>query len=169
MEEKKRKPLNKKWIAIACLTVAVLYFITCPMMRADVFGVDMGECISISPFGKLELRGIDHVVVRRGSRQVTITDRDLISQVTDETRIATRVRSHCDTPEYCDDPHGWIDLYQGDSLARSMEWHVCCDMVKVYKEDATHWLLPWWCKSYGGYVYLSDELAGQLYALWESG
>ena len=169
MEKKKRRAIEPKWIALGCVAIVALYLITCPMMRADVFGVDMGECISISHFGKLELRGIDRVVVTRGSRQITITDQDLIGQVTDETRIATRVRSHCGGPEYCDTPHGWIDLYQGDSLVRSMEWHVCCDMVKVYEEDATHWLIPWWCKSCGGYVYLSEELAGQLLTLWESG
>ena len=169
MEEKKRKPIETKWIARGCLIVVVLYFLICPMMRVSIFETNMGECISVSPFGKLELRGIDKVVMTFHDEQIVITDGDLIAQIADETRIATHVRSRCGAPDYCDDPQGRLELYRGDKLVRAMDWDLCCDAVKVYEGDLTHWLIPWWCKSYGGYVYLSDGLADQLYALVDAG
>ena len=169
MEEKKRTPFNPKTIAIGCLIVVILYLITCPMMSAKVLEVNIGKCISISLFGKLELRDIDKAVITKYDKQITITNQGLIKQITDETRIATHVRSHCGGPGKCDDPYKRIDLYQGDTLVRSMEWHACCDMVRVYEEDATHWLIPWWCPSQGGFIYLSEELASQLNALMNAG
>lgn len=165
MEEKKRKPLNKKWIALACLIVAVVYFVTCPMMRTSTSEVTRGECISISLFGKLELRDIDRVEIIGYAEQVTITDQELIRQITNETRIATYVRSDCWKPAHCSDPHRQIELYRGDQMVRSMDWDACCDRVYVYERDLTHWLIPWWCDYEGGYVSLSNELIERLNAL----
>lgn len=165
MEEKKRKKVNPELIVFCCVVAVVLFFITCSMIRVSIFETNMGECISISPFGKLELRDIDKVVVTTDDSQITITDQNLIGQITDETRIATHVRSRCGGPDYCDDPYGRIDLYREDNLIRSMEWDTCCDSVYVYERDLTHWLIPWWCDYDGGYVSLSDELAEQLNAL----
>ena len=165
MEEKKRKPLNKKWIALACLIVAVVYFVTCPMMRTSTSEVTRGECISISLFGKLELRDIARVEIIGYAEQVTITDQELIRQITNETRIATYVRSDCWKPAHCSDPHRQIELYRGDQMVRSMDWDACCDRVYVYERDLTHWLIPWWCDYEGGYVSLSNELIERLNAL----
>lgn len=167
MEQKKRKPIQAKWIIRGVLIVLALYLLICPMMRVSIFERNMGECFSVSPFGRLELRGIDKVVMTLYDEQIVITDWNLITKITDETRIATHVRSRCGAPDYCDDPQGRLELYRGDNLVRSMEWDLCCDMVKVYEEDAIHWLIPWWCPSHGGYVYLSDGLADQLYSLAE--
>ena len=169
MEEKKCKQIESKWIVLACLIVAALYFLTCPMIRVSIFETNMGECFSISLFGKLELRGIDKVVMTLHDEQIVITDGNLIEQIATETRIATHVRSHCGAPAYCDDPQGRLELYRGDRLVRSMDWDLCCDMVKVYGGNLTHWLIPWFCESYGGYVYLSDGLTGQLYGLVDAG
>lgn len=165
MEDKKPKKIDAKWIIRGILIVLALYLLICPMIRISIFETNSGECFSISPFGRLELRGIDKVVVTLHEDQYAITDGDLIAMVTDETRIATHVRSRCGAPDHCDDPQGRLELYRGDDLVRSMEWDLCCDMVKVYEEDAIHWLIPWWCPSHGGYVYLSEELADQLYSL----
>ena len=165
MEEKKGKSTKSKGIVLACLIAVSLYFLTCFMMRISIFETNMGECISVSLFGKLELRGIDKVVMTVHNEQVIITDGKLIRQIADETRIATHVRSRCGGPGHCDDPQGQLELYRGDKLVSSMDWDLCCDMVKVYDGDMTHWLIPWWCKSDGGYVYLSDELTDQLYEL----
>lgn len=169
MADKKRKPIETKWIVRGCLIIFVLYLLICPMMRVSIFETNMGECFSISPFGKLELRGIDKVVMTLYDEQIVITDGELIAKITDETRIATHVRSRCGAPDHCDDPRGRLELYRGDNLVRSMEWDVCCNMVKVYEGDLTHWLIPWWCTSHGGYVYLSDELVDQLYPLVQKG
>ena len=169
MEEKKRKQIKPKQIVLACLIVVVLFFLTCSLIRVSIFETNMGECISVSLFGNLELRGIDKVVMTVRGEQVVITDGNLVRQIADETRIATHVRSQCGAPAHCDDPQGRLELYRGDELVRSMDWDLCCDMVKVYEGDATHWLIPWFCKSYGGYVYLSDGLTGQLYGLADAG
>lgn len=165
MEEKKRKPLNPELIIFVCFIVVVLFLVTCSMMRTSIFEVARGECISISLFGKMELRDIDRVVIIGYAEQVTITDQELIKQITDETRIATYVRSNCCKPAYCSDPHRRIELYRGEKLVRSMEWDPCCDSVHVYERDLTHWLIPWWCDYEGGYVSLSHELVEQLNAL----
>ena len=165
MEDKKRKKIDAKWIIWGILIVLALYLLICPMIRISIFETNTGECFSISPFGRLELRGIDKVVMTLYDEQIVITDWNLITKITDETRIATHVRSRCGAPDHCDDPQGRLELYRGDDLVRSMEWDLCCDMVKVYEEGPTHWLIPWWCTSCGGYVYLSEGLADQLYSL----
>ena len=165
MEKKKHKPIETKWIVCGCLIFLAVYLLICPMMRVSIFETNMGECFSISLFGKLELRGIDKVVMTLRGEKIVITDGDLIQNITDETRIATHVRSRCGAPDHCDDPQGRLELYRGDNLVRAMEWDLCCDMVKVYERDLTHWLIPWWCNYSGGYIYLSDELADQLHAL----
>jgi hypothetical protein len=169
MEKNKCKSIKWKQIVAVSLTVVALYFLICPMIRVSIFETNMGECISVSLFGKWELRGIDKVVMTVRNKQIVITDNNLVKQIADETRIATHVRSQCGAPAHCDDPQGRLELYRGDELVRSMDWDLCCDMVKVYEGDATHWLIPWFCKSYGGYVYLSNGLTGQLYGLADAG
>ena len=165
MEKNKCKSIKWKQIVAVCLTVVALYFLICPMIRVSIFETNMGECISVSLFGKWELRGIDKVVMTVRNKQIVVTDNNLVKQIADETRIATHVRSQCGAPAHCDDPQGRLELYRGGELICSMDWDICCDIVNVYERDMTHWLIPWRCKYYGGYAYLSDELTGQLYEL----
>ena len=153
MEQKKRKPINSDLIILACLAVIVLvfalFFNTC-----SYFSTDNGS-ISFSMFGKLELRGVDKMVISVGEEQFVVTDADLLEQVVDETRVAT----HADHGGLNDQKQ--IDLYRGDQLVRSMNWGDCCNSMRIYEEDLTHWLIG----GKAGYVMLSNDLYDKLDAL----
>lgn len=163
MEQKKRKPINSDLIILACLAVVVLVFYICTSFRSTLDEGPPGECISISIFGKLELKNIDRAVVTVYAEEWTVTDADLVDQIVFETRTATRVDSECHADCCgCEDPHMQIDLYRGDKIIRSMEWQGCCDYVKVYEPDLTHWLFAPGYKIEAGFVKLSDKLAKRL-------
>ena len=133
MEQKKRKPINSDLIILACIAVVVLFFAVFSSARSTYFAGGTGECLSISVFGKMELKNIDKAVVTVDGATWTVTDADFLDQIVTETKIATRA-------DLCSDPTRRIDLYCGDECVRSMEWAECCDTVKVYEPDLTHWL-----------------------------
>ena len=153
MEEKKRKPINSDLFILACLAVVVLFFGICSSFR--IIAESAGGCISFSLFGKLELQGVDKMVISVGEEQFVVTDADLLEQVVNETRVAT----HADHGGLNDQKQ--IDLYRGDQLVRSMNWGDCCNSMRVYEEDLTHWLIG----GKAGYVMLSNDLYDKLDAL----
>ncbi|MBQ7858152.1 MAG: hypothetical protein IJ351_05930 [Oscillospiraceae bacterium] len=170
MNDTDRKSIDfGKILRIALGSILVLYLLFCPVVKTSIFEVSMGECVSIAPFGRLELLGIDKAVITVRGETTTAADPELLRELVSETRVATHVRSSCGGPGHCDDPKGKLELYRGDKLVRSMAWDLCCDAVHVYEADATHWLIPWWCKYYGGYVYLSEDLADRLTTLAAGG
>lgn len=159
VEEKKRRPINSDLIILACLAFVVLFFVIFSEIRSTYFDGGAGECLSISLFGKLELKSVDKAVLSENGKEFIITDAELIDQIVTETRVATHAG-------FCYDRYRRIDLYNGDKLIRSMEWAQCCDTVKVYEPDLTHWLIvPLGGTANEGYVELSDELVDQLGAL----
>lgn len=169
MEQKKRKPINSDLVILACLAVVVLFFCICTSFRSTLDEGAPGECISISIFGKLELKNIDRAVITVYGDEWTITDADLVDQIVFETRTATRIDSECHADCCgCDYPHMQIKLYRRDKMIRSMEWQGCCNYVKVYEPDLTHWLLSPGVPADAGFVKLSDELVKQFNALLEA-
>ena len=152
MEQKKRKPINSDLIILACLAVIVLFFSICSSFR--ITAESAGGCISFALFGKLELRGVDKMVISVGEEQFVVTDADLLEQIVDETRVATHTDLGCANDRQ-------IDLYRRDQLVRSMKWGLCCDTVYVYEEDPTHWLFG----GTTGHVELSRDLADKLNSL----
>lgn len=145
---KKIKPA----IVELCIVLALLVVGICSLFR-----LSPGECISVSLFGRFELRNIDRVVITSNGNEWTITNPDFIEQLCDETRIAEHVN-------LCMHDSKTIDLYAGNRLVRSMKWGPCCDAVEVYKPGISHWLIG----GFGidsGCVYLSDELLAQLNAI----
>ena len=135
-----------------CVVILLLIVVGC-----SLFHFEPGVCLSVSLFGRFELRNIDRVVITSDGKEWTITDPDLIEQLCDETRVAEDIN-------LCMRDSKTIDLYAGDSLVRSMKWGPCCDAVEVYKPGITHWLIG----SLGidsGCVYLSDKLLAQLNAI----
>lgn len=154
MEEKKRKPINPDLIILAWLAVIVLvlslFFYTCSYFHSG------DGIISFSIFGKLELRGVDKMVICVGEQQFAVTDRALLDQVIGETAVATHGDLRC--PGTIDRR---IDLYRGEKLVRSMEWSTCTDAVFVFEEDLTHWVFP----GEFGCAVLSKDLVSNLNAL----
>lgn len=166
MEEKKRKPINSDLFILACLTVIVLifalFFNTCTLFRSTYAEGGPGKCMAISIFGKLELKNIDKAIITRNGEEWTITDTELIDEIIGETRIATYVDSECHEDCCgCEEPHYQVELYRKDKLIRAMEWQSCCNSMRIYEEDLTHWLIG----GKAGYVMLSNDLYDKLDAL----
>ena len=138
-----------------------LFLITCVSYSRTYNGVQ--GCISIAFFEKQKMRTVDKVVLRTGEKAVTITDMELVNQITSETIVATHTGIKFP-------PNGYIDLYSGDVLVRSMVWGIGAQTVKVYEVDHTHWVMislwDWGNQSKNpALAYLSDELAEKLNTL----
>ena len=141
-----------------CIVILLAIIVACSLFRFTFFD-GYGECISVSLFGRVELRNIDKVVIASNGKEWTITDSNLIKQICNETRVAERVN-------LCTESSKRIDLFSGDRLVRSMKWSGCCNTVEVYEPGITHWLIaPLGSKVEGGYVKLSDGLIAQLNAI----
>ena len=136
--------------------IGLVIVVCCSLFRFNYFDGEPGECVSISLFGRFELRNIDKVIVASNGKEWTITDSDLIEQICNETRVAERAGP-------CTERSKRIDLYSGDKLIRSMNWSACCECVTVYNRDLTHWIFsPPGGSGKTGYVELSDELMARL-------
>lgn len=169
--------MKKKWFGIAAVAVpsvvivAVLAIVIscCALVGKPELTIHgspyLTGCTSIALFGKLEVAGVDKVVISSKNKSLTITDQALVDQIVDKTKVANWAYS---TGCGCCEQRGWkIDLYRGDWLARSMEW-VEDDIVKVYDCDLTHWVFPVDVqheRSIGGYALLSEELEMQLHEM----
>ena len=155
-----------KWLAF-CLSLALIgsllvYFISIVSFSQTFIPGEAGECISIAFFEKQKMRTVDKVVLRVDEKVVTISDANLIHEIVKETTLATHTGLKFSS-------QGYIDLYSGDTLLRSMEWEVEKDTVKVYKPARTHWIIVpfanWDQRKNEGLVFLSASLADKLIAL----
>lgn len=129
------------------------------------------SCTSVVLFGKLEMKDVDKIVISSDSKSLTITDRELVDQIVDETKVADYGFSlGCGC---CEIKNRRIELYSGDRLVRSMDWFED-NIVKVYETDLTHWVF--FVRDdgfvhrgeYAGYVLLSQELEDQVDALFDA-
>lgn len=124
------------------------------------------SCTSVALFGRLEIAGVDRVVISSKDKSLTITDEDLVAQIVDKTKVANwAYNTGCGN---CDVKRWKIELYAGDTLKRSMEW-IEEDIVKVYDWDLAHWVFPVEIQSeqsMDGYAHLSQELADRLSELF---
>lgn len=146
-------------VGVYALALVVLYFTGCVEIRSSS---GYGKCISVAFFEKQKLAGVDKIVIsnRIGleKHSLVITDEEIVQRVLEETTIADRADIVCN-----DDMQ--IDLYIGDKMVRSMTWGTCCHVIRLYREDALHWLFA---RGGGGEgcVYMSRDLADMLVALW---
>ena len=158
------KKINPELVILAGVVVLVAAFLCCGLASANLINGGPGKCVSIAPFGRLEILGIDKAVITVGDEAVTVTDPELLSRIVDETKVAT-LSYTCTS---CNVKDRTIDLYRGDKLVRSMKWYDCQDGVRVYDADLTHWIFPELGAGMpeGGYVELSQDLVGALKALF---
>ena len=167
------KKRNKIIAFCACFILLgsfLIFLIPCVSFSQCFFDGVPGECISVAFFEKQKMRTVDKVVlnmlVGKERKSVTVTDKDLIREITKEVTVATRTDLRVA-------PTGSIDLYSKDELVRSMRWSIGAQLVAVYQEDLTHWLITpnifHFCEENNdvGVVTLSDELADKLNALLE--
>ena len=161
--ENKRK-INWELLGFIGSIVFVLICVCCGLASANLIHGGPGKCVSIAPFGKLEVMGIDKAVITVGGVSVTVTDANLLSRIVDETKVATHsyTCTHDNMKDRC------IDLYRGDKLVRSMKWYECQDAVRVYDVDLTHWIFPELGAGVAeaGYAELSRELVKELNGLF---
>lgn len=152
------------------IAVGLVLFVICSSGSFNILSGDYGACSAFTVLGKLELIGVDKVVVSTSDDKMTITEEDVIDRIVNETRIATHTTSDCHQGCCgCDFPHRSIELYRGDKLVRLMEWQGCCDFIEVYKPDLIHWLFPPLDESAdAGYIEMSDDLVDRLSALIEA-
>ena len=172
--------MKKKWIIIAVIAIAFISVVT-TLAIVISYNVMVGKpektihggpyltgCTSVALFGKMEIAGVDKVIISSENKSLTITDEDLVNQIVDKTKVA---RWAYNTGCGCCEQRGWtIDLYRGDQLMRSMEW-VEDDIVKVYDRDLTHWIFPVEIqheRTIGGYALLSGELESHLVEMFSN-
>ncbi len=157
---KKRGKIIALSVCFVLLGSFLIFLITCVSFRQTIIPGGAGECISIAFFEKQKMRTVDKVVlnvwVGKERKSVTVTDKNLIREITKEVTVAT----HTDLKVA---PWGSIDLYSKDELVRSMVWNG--EDLEVYEEDLTHWLI--FTTTGVGITTLSDELADKLHALLE--
>lgn len=118
-----------------------------------------GDCIAVV-FDKAEVMGADRIVYRAGDREVTITDASDVKKIASQFVVANRA-GLCNAQ---DDRYMYI--YNGEKLVRSLRWRCCEEIVDIYEEDATHWLLPAECHT--GQVELSKDFLNYLDSLLET-
>ena len=109
-------------------------------------------CISVA-FDKWDMMHVNKAYIVDGDNTYEITDRDLIKQISKETRVATKTDVRCQ-------PVRWIELYYNEKLVRRIGWTGCCDGGKVYTADASHWIWPSCEKE--GFCDFSRELLEQM-------
>lgn len=152
---KNKKTVKWEWLIFLCI---VSFILICVCLGRMSF-TPGSKFIALSPFGRLELLGVDKAVITIDGESVTVTDAELLGRIVDETTIANEAYS-------CE--HGSkdrsIDLYRGDKLVRSMKWYDCTDFVRVYDADLIHWLFP--PEAQAGYAELSRDLVRSLEALF---
>lgn len=171
MKNKRRiiAPLAVLGVVIVIVSVVVIscnVLIGDPVIRKKTGKPYAASCTSVVLLGKLEIAGVNKVVISSSDHSITITDQSLVDQIVDNTKVAKWAYNlSCD----CCDQRGWtIDLYRGDQLTRSMTW-IADDIVKVYDCDLTHWVFPvdtQHGQSIGGYVQLPEELENQLHEMF---
>ena len=157
---KKRSKIIALCVCFVLLGSFLIFLITCVSFRQTIIPGGAGECISIAFFEKQKMRTVDKVVLRDviEHKAVTVTDMDLIREITKEVTVASRTDIKVT-------PMGYIDLYSNDELVRSMLWNIHGKDIVVYEADRTHWLL--FSVTGVGITELSDELADKLDALLE--
>lgn len=117
-------------------------------------GSDAYAAMSVA-FDKKSIHSVDRIIIINGTTEIEVDDPMVISQVIEETTVATHMKVTC--------PIGrQINLYCGDKLIRSMGWSRCCDTVNVYDTDITHWVVSVEGLEEGGSVYLSPGLVDTL-------
>ena len=142
----------------------MVFLFSAVSIRNNFVDDQYGECISIAFFEKQRLWGVDKIIIEsEDGNVIEITEKQLISDILDETAVATHASS----------PHGnyerSIYLYNGDKLVRSMKWTACCDTIEVYRADACHWFItPGGGTADVGFVYLSEELITKIDTLLEA-
>lgn len=161
---KPKKDRNWDLVILACVCPVVLLFLCCGLVSCNLFSRDAGACLAISPFGRLELLGVDKAVVAVDGEAVTVTDPELLGRIVDETKVAT----HANVCDGCCMKERSIQLYRGDRLVRSMKWIDGHDSIRVYEADLTHWIFQEVGAGFRqtGYVELSDELIRELEGLF---
>ena len=151
----KRKKCNSNLIILLWIGLVIAFFSLFSEVRSTLQTKDVGRCVNVAIFGKLELKRVDRMVVSLNGAEVTVTDPTVIDKIVSETTVATHGAIH-------DGNDGKIELYRGDKLQRSMGWSACCDVVQVYEADLTHWVIGHPEINNAGCVYLSSELVEEL-------
>ncbi len=154
-------------ISLALVGVFTAILISSANCRSTFSAGGTGECLSITFFEKQKLKKIDKVVLtdttNGENKVVTITDKELIREIVEETAVADRANLGCGKTD-----RRQINLYHGDKLIRTMKWSDTSErMVNVYNSDLTHWLItpPFVFFNNEGWVELSVELDQKLTAL----
>ncbi|MBQ6851706.1 MAG: hypothetical protein IJO04_01565 [Oscillospiraceae bacterium] len=157
---------NRSRILALCICIlfwiCIVVFLSTSVSYSRTYDSVEG-CISIAFFEKQKMRTVDKVVLRTSEKTITITDPNLVREVTGETSVATHTGVKFP-------PEGYIDLYSGDVLVRSMLWGIGTQTVKVYEVDLTHWVIVPLLVDQSknpALAYLSDELAIKLNMLLE--
>ena len=83
---KEKKNLNWDLVILGCVGVLVVAFLCCGLASCNLLSGDVGKCLAISPFGKLELLGVDKAVVTVDGEAVTVTDPALLERIVEIAR-----------------------------------------------------------------------------------
>jgi hypothetical protein len=123
-----------------------------------LFSSTGGSCIAVV-FDKASVMGADKIVYQIGSKEITITDPATVKEIASHFVVANRA-GLCNSQD-----NRYMFIYNGEKLVRSLRWRCCEEIVDIYEEDATHWLLPAECHT--GQVELSREFLNYLDSLIE--
>ena len=75
MKHKIDKEMKIELILLGCLVAIILFFVICSSMKVT------NECVSISLFGKWELKNVDCAVITIDGEKVTVTDENLLDLI----------------------------------------------------------------------------------------
>ena len=141
--------------AIIILSVIIVLFFVSQFVAVHngLFSSAGGSCIAVV-FDKAAVMGADKIVYQAGEKEITITDRETVKKIASQFVVANRA-GLCNSQD-----DRYMFIYNGDMLVRSLRWRCCEEIVDIYEEDATHWLLPAECHT--GQVELSREFLAYL-------
>lgn len=132
---KKRIPAWAIELAVV-LTIVLLAWIFTGASAEGVINDMGGGCFSVV-FDKVFVKGADRVVVHEGGVVFTVTDKAAVRQIADTFLVA-----NCTDVCSVDRCGMYIEIYNGNLLARVVRRNHCSETWDIYNRDLSHWVFP---------------------------
>ena len=137
-------------LILALVIEILLYLISTPFISIGLPKNVAGSCFAIT-FDTWQMNGVDKIVVKTENKETVITDKKVIKQIVNNTKVAN-------SGDY-KIPYGgyYITLYNKGNVLREMEGCATFPTTwRLYKDEFPHYIFPFYDGM--GTVHLSAEV-----------
>lgn len=123
-------------LALIALLAALVIYVGSFFIAVNTDTDRGGGCFAVA-FDKAAVMGADKVVIRENGMVITITDKDLVREISSHFTVAN-------STDQCDSRSGSVwEIYNGSNIVRTIIWNGCCEnCAQIYEADLFHWLFP---------------------------